>query len=50
LFFTPHSVAADALCQHFSVDAEKLGNALEDPIFMAILSELVNNGYWYFND
>ncbi|WP_145587365.1 ribosomal protein uL16 3-hydroxylase [Yersinia aldovae] len=50
LIDTPHFAAADALCQHFSVDAKKLGNALEDPAFLTILSELVNSGYWYFKD
>lgn len=50
LIDTPHLQAADALCQHFSVDAEKLGDALEDPSFLAMLGTLVNSGYWYFND
>lgn len=50
LIDTPHFAAADALCQHFSIDAKKLGNALEDPAFLTILSELVNSGYWYFKD
>ncbi|CQH08199.1 cupin family protein [Yersinia mollaretii] len=50
LIDTPHLQAADALCQHFSVDAEKLGDALEDPSFLAMLSAMVNSGYWYFND
>ena len=50
LIDTPHLSAANALCQHFSVDAQQLGDALEDPVFLALLAELVNSGYWYFND
>lgn len=50
LIDTPHLQAANALCQHFSVNAEMLGDALEDPSFLAMLAALVNSGYWYFND
>ncbi|RLM07314.1 50S ribosomal protein L16 arginine hydroxylase [Gibbsiella quercinecans] len=50
LIDTPHLQAADALCQHYSVDAAMLGAALDDPSFLALLSALVNSGYWFFND
>ncbi|MDN0117640.1 cupin domain-containing protein [Yersinia frederiksenii] len=50
LIDTPHLQAADALCQHYSIDAAKLGEALEDPSFLAMLTTLVNSGYWYFID
>ncbi|MNV58228.1 50S ribosomal protein L16 arginine hydroxylase [compost metagenome] len=50
LMDTEHQQAADAMCQNFSVDAAKLGDAIEDPSFLALLTSLVNSGYWYFKD
>ena len=50
LIDTDQLQAADALCQHFSVDAALLGDAVDDPSFLALLTALVNSGYWYFND
>ena len=29
---------------------DELGNALQDPEFIAVLTELVNQGYWFFDD
>lgn len=42
--------AADSLCRHQAVTAELLGDAIDDVNFIALLTELVNNGYWYFDD
>lgn len=42
--------AVEALCQHYTVDAQQLGDALDDATFLALLTDLVNTGYWYFND
>lgn len=50
LIDTDQLQAADALCQHFSVDAALLGDAVDDPSFLALLTALINSGYWYFND
>ncbi|CUW13826.1 50S ribosomal protein L16 arginine hydroxylase [Serratia grimesii] len=50
LMDTEHLQAADAMCQNFSVDAAMLGDAVDDPSFLALLTALVNNGYWYFKD
>jgi len=36
--------------RHKTVTREMLGEALDDPSFLALLSALVNSGYWYFND
>jgi len=40
----------DALTRHLTVTREMLGDALDDPSFLALISALVNSGYWYFND
>lgn len=40
----------DALADQRVVSAARLGDALEDPTFLAMLAELVNAGYWYFAD
>lgn len=50
LISTEHLQAADALCQHFEVNADRLGEALNDPAFLSLLTALINSGYWYFND
>ncbi|TQI80249.1 50S ribosomal protein L16 3-hydroxylase [Serratia fonticola] len=50
LIDTEHQLAANALCQNFSVDAQMLGEAVDDPSFLALLTALINSGYWYFND
>lgn len=47
---TKHTDAADALCRFTSVGQAELGLALADPEFIALLTELVNQGYWYFED
>jgi 50S ribosomal protein L16 3-hydroxylase len=47
---TEQTAAADALSRNLTVTHAMLGDALEDPSFLAALCALVNNGYWYFND
>jgi 50S ribosomal protein L16 3-hydroxylase len=50
LMDTEHLQAVDAMCQNFSVNATQLGDAVDDPSFLALLTALINNGYWYFKD
>jgi 50S ribosomal protein L16 3-hydroxylase len=40
--------AADALCRYTTIGRQELGSALQDEVFMAELTGLVNQGYWYF--
>ncbi|HEY1846611.1 MAG TPA: cupin domain-containing protein [Buttiauxella sp.] len=47
---TPQTEAADALCRYTTVSQKELGSALQDAEFAALLTELVNGGYWYFED
>ncbi len=47
---TSQFAAADALCRYTTVSEKELGSALQDEGFMALLTELVNQGYWYFAD
>ncbi|SQI36747.1 Uncharacterised protein [Providencia alcalifaciens] len=42
--------AADALCQFTEAGINELGEALENPIFVAELTEFINQGYWYFDE
>ncbi len=42
--------AADALCRYTTISQKELGSALQDEAFMAVLTDLVNQGYWYFED
>ncbi len=50
LMDTHHIEAADALCQYDCIDKQHLGDALADPKFIRLLTHLVNQGYWYFED
>lgn len=45
---TAHPVAADALCRFTELDQQAFGDALSNPAFVAELTELINQGYWYF--
>jgi len=47
---TDQLAAVDALTRHTIVTRELLGEALDDPSFLALLAALINSGYWYFND
>ena len=42
--------AADALCRYTSVSKKELGDALNNSAFVAELTDLVNQGYWYFDE
>ncbi|AIN19407.1 JmjC domain-containing protein [Yersinia rochesterensis] len=44
------STAADALCRYTILGKEELGEALRNPAFIAELTELVNQGYWFFDE
>lgn len=47
---TEHHQAADVLCQHLNFNAEMLGPAVDAPAFLALLTMLINSGYWYFKE
>lgn len=42
--------AADVLCRYTLIGKQDLGDALHNPAFVAELTELVNQGYWFFNE
>ncbi len=42
--------ALHRLANHMTLVAEDFAGALDDPAFLAQLTGLVNNGYWYFAD
>ncbi|MDA4736559.1 cupin domain-containing protein, partial [Enterobacter kobei] len=44
------ATAADALCRYTLLGQEELGEALQNPTFIAELTALVNQGYWYFDE
>ncbi|WP_226569904.1 ribosomal protein uL16 3-hydroxylase [Mangrovibacter yixingensis] len=45
---SPHQHALLAMADNLSIGKDKLGDALEDPSFLAMLTALVNSGYWFF--
>ncbi len=45
---SPHQQALFAMADNLSIGKDKLGDALEDPSFLAMLTALVNSGYWFF--
>ena len=47
---SPHRPGLAALASHMVITADTLGDALEDPSFLAMLAALVNSGYWFFED
>jgi len=47
---SPHRAALTALANQLTLNQETLGEALDDPSFLAQLAALVNSGYWYFGD
>ena len=47
---SPHHHALNVLANQLTLDQEALGDALDDPAFLAQLAGLVNSGYWYFAD
>jgi 50S ribosomal protein L16 3-hydroxylase len=42
--------AADVLCRYTIVGKQELGEALQNPAFVAELTGLVNQGYWFFDE
>lgn len=42
--------AADALCRYTMIGKKELGEALHNPAFVAELTDLINQGYWYFDE
>ncbi|MEY8710016.1 50S ribosomal protein L16 arginine hydroxylase [Mangrovibacter phragmitis] len=42
--------AADALCRYTTIGEQELGNGLNNPAFVAELTALVNQGYWFFGE
>ena len=47
---TDNVKAADALCRSTCISKNELGNAVQDPEFIAVLTDLVNQGYWFFDE
>lgn len=47
---TPYFEASLALAEQLTIESSVLGEALEDPSFLAKLTVFINSGYWYFMD
>ena len=47
---TTDANALDALCRYTTVGQGELGEALQNPAFVAELVRLINQGYWYFEE
>ncbi len=47
---TQHKPAASVLANSYTITAGQLGDALDDPSFLALLTALINSGYWYFKN
>ncbi|QHM70665.1 cupin domain-containing protein [Mixta intestinalis] len=45
-----HPAALEALADKQTLELNDFADALDDPAFLAQLAELVNSGYWFFND
>ena len=39
---------AVAMCSAEAINADVLGDAMNDRVFLAVLTQLINQGYWYF--
>ena len=42
--------AADALCRYTRLGQQEFGDALDNPAFVAQLTDLINQGYWFFDE
>lgn len=42
--------AVDLLAREWVIDGQHFGAALDDPQFLRIITKLINDGYWYFQD
>ncbi|MEM8445401.1 cupin domain-containing protein, partial [Morganella morganii] len=49
-WMTTEIKGADTLCRLTEVGVNELGEALENPVFVAELTEFINQGYWYFDE
>ena len=49
-FDTVAPKAAEALCRYLLIGKEELGEAVNNPTFIAELTGLINQGYWYFDE
>jgi 50S ribosomal protein L16 3-hydroxylase len=47
---TVDAKAADALCRFTELGQAELGAALQNPAFVEELTDLINQGYWYFEE
>ncbi|MCX8961640.1 cupin domain-containing protein [Erwinia psidii] len=47
---SPHHQVLTLLARQYSLGREDFGAVLDDPAFLAQLTGLVNNGYWYFGE
>ncbi|MWL73498.1 cupin domain-containing protein, partial [Escherichia coli] len=47
---TVDAKAADVLCRYTGFGKQELGEALDNPAFIAELTGLINQGYWYFDE
>ena len=47
---SPHQAALTSLANQQVLAKDVLGDALDDPAFLAQLAALVNSGYWYFDE
>jgi len=47
---TVDAKAADVLCRYIGFGKKELGEALHNPAFIAELTGLINQGYWYFDE
>jgi 50S ribosomal protein L16 3-hydroxylase len=47
---TADAKAADALCRFTELGQSELGDALQNPAFIAELTALMNQGYWFFEE
>ena len=50
LLETVDAKAADVLCRYTEFGQDELGDALQNPAFIAELTDLINQGYWYFEE
>lgn len=47
---SPHTEALDKMSEHAIITKQMLGEDVESPTFIALLTELINSGYWYFEN
>uniref|UniRef100_A0A3B0MEY9 50S ribosomal protein L16 arginine hydroxylase n=1 Tax=Arsenophonus endosymbiont of Trialeurodes vaporariorum TaxID=235567 RepID=A0A3B0MEY9_9GAMM len=45
-----NTTAINILCEKQEIHADMLGNTLNDKYLMQLVTKLINDGYWYFND